>query len=86
MRTSGASLVMLAWMSILAALVHVKVERSMTTELSFLTVELMCLVAGALEAGRIESGKDVEGRRVIQAMALLITVGYLVASTVVKVL
>lgn len=76
------SLLMLAWMSILVALAHVRAERSTAESVAFMAVQTVCLVAGTAEAGREESGRETRGRRVFQAVALLSTLGYLILITV----
>lgn len=62
------SLLVLAWMSVVAALVHGG-RRGGAELASFAAVQFLCFAAGAMEAGALEQGGPVRGSRAARIAA-----------------
>ncbi len=74
------SLVVLAWMSLTSAVLHIKTPVLPTEPWVHLSVQALILLAVVLEAGSLESGRPSRWRRPSQALALFAFIAYLGAS------
>lgn len=74
------SLVVLAWMSLTSAVLHLGASGPPAEPWMHLAVQVLALLAMVVEAGSLESGRPSRWRRPTQALVLFAFVAYLGAS------